>query len=75
MFWSREKGEVIQLDVEGMHCTQCEATVKIALHKKPGVRRITIRQRQQVSVELAPGARITREELAAVIDATGYRVR
>lgn len=75
MFWNRKKGETIRFEVEGMRCTQCEATIKIALHKIPGVRRIGIHQKKQVTVDIAPDASVSRADLATAIERTGYRVK
>jgi cation transport ATPase len=74
MFWNRNNGETIILEVEGMRCTQCEATIKIALHHIPGVQQVTIRQKRRVQVELAPQKHISRADLVTAIEQSGYKV-
>ncbi|MCE1255660.1 MAG: heavy-metal-associated domain-containing protein [Anaerolineae bacterium] len=74
MFWSRKKGEVISLDVDGMRCTQCEAVIKIALRKIPGVHQVDIQKRKTVLVELESGVQVSEPDLAAAIEQHGYKV-
>lgn len=47
MIWQRKKGEVISLEVEGIRCTQCEATIKNAVGSLPGVRAVSIRPKDR----------------------------
>lgn len=74
MIWSREKGPQITLEVEGMRCANCEGSVRIALRKNQGVRKIKIVKRKQIIVELKPSASVTRGDLVAAIENAGYTV-
>lgn len=74
MIWSREKGPQITLEVEGMRCTNCEGSVKIALHKIQDVRKIKITKRKQVVVELKPNASVEKADLIAAIENSGFSV-
>jgi copper chaperone CopZ len=74
MFWSREKGKEFTLIVESMHCTNCESSVKIALHKISGVKKIKVRKRKRVMVETDPDHPVARTELISTIQRMGYHV-
>jgi copper chaperone CopZ len=74
MFSSQNKNPTITLTVDDLRCMQCEATIKIALQKVAGVKRVRIQRRKEVIVEveaLRPGIK---EELIQAIEASGYRV-
>jgi copper chaperone CopZ len=74
MIWSRKEIEEQTFLVEGMRCTNCESSVKIALHKVPGVRKIKIHQRKRVMVETLSEKQVSRAKLIAAIERTGYKV-
>lgn len=38
-------GEQFHFEVDGIRCTQCEATIKITLRKLPGVQNVKIRKK------------------------------
>lgn len=74
MFKSKQNPQAIHLVVDDMRCTQCEATIKIALQKVPGVKRVRIQHRRDVFVTLTDGSTDIREQLVAAIEASGYSV-
>jgi copper chaperone CopZ len=70
----RREGKQIALVVHDMRCAQCEASVKLALRKVAGVRRVQVnRRRKQVAVTVDPERPVTTEELVAAVTASGYR--
>ena len=74
MFKRKDPAESIHLVVDDMRCSQCEATIKIALQKVPGVKRVRIQHRRDVFVTLVDGSTDIREQLVAAIEASGYSV-
>lgn len=74
MFASHKKSNTITLVVEGMRCTQCEATIKIALQKVPGVKRVSIQKRRNVIVEVQADQTDLTPALKKAIEQTGYQV-
>ncbi|MFZ5910266.1 MAG: heavy-metal-associated domain-containing protein [Chloroflexota bacterium] len=74
MNWFHKPGEVQALEVEGIRCSHCEATIKIAVRSLPGVRSVSIRRNKQVAVEIAPGQTVQRADLIAAIEKHGYKV-
>lgn len=74
-FGGKQESETIELVVQNMRCTSCEASVKIALRKVNGVRRVKVnRRRDQVVVTMDPERALTAEDLVATVTALGYRV-
>ena len=74
LFGGKKESETIELAVQDMSCTQCEASVKIALRKVNGVRRVKVNRRSnQVFVTVDPEKALTAEDLAAAVSAVGYR--
>jgi Cu+-exporting ATPase len=62
------------LSISGMHCASCAARIEAALAAIPGVGRATVSiASRRALVEYDPG-RVTRADLEAVIEKTGYRV-
>jgi copper chaperone CopZ len=74
MIWTREKGPTVSFEVEGIRCTQCEATIKITLHHFKEVRNVKIQQKKNVQIEFLPGNQVSNTELFAAIEKTGYKV-
>jgi len=75
MRWSRKKGEVVVIEIEGIHCTHCEATIKIALMNVPGVQRVKIQQKKTVLIEIAPDQHVSNAALLVAIESVGYAVK
>jgi copper chaperone CopZ len=46
-------GEQFHFEVDGVRCTQCEATIKIALRSLPVVQNVKIQKKKHVQIELA----------------------
>ena len=54
-FGGKQESETIELVVQNMRCTSCEASVKIAQRKVNGVRRVKVnRRRDQAVVTVDP---------------------
>ncbi len=62
------------LEVDGIRCASCEATIKIAVGSLPGVRSVSIRRKKQVEVEITEGQTVQRADLVAAIEKHGYKV-
>ena len=65
----------VELPVRGMHCASCAQAIERALSNAPGVAQATVSfSSQKVTVRYQPGAQQDTGELAARIEALGYRV-
>ena len=74
MIGLRKKRSQITLSVAGIRCNHCESSIKLALGKTPGVRRVQISKREQVVVEFDPTSQVSGGELISIIEKAGYRV-
>jgi copper chaperone CopZ len=60
--------------VDGIRCNHCESSIKLALHKVAGVKRVKIRKRKQVVIELDANHPPSILDLATAIENAGYRL-
>ena len=65
--------KTITLDIEGMMCEHCEATVKKALESVAGVVSATANHNDNVAVVEVSGA-VDTEALKAAVEAKDYKV-
>lgn len=66
--------EKLTLKVEGMACGHCEIAVADAARKLPGVKKAKASKRKKEAVVDYDPALVTKEQIAAAINATGYQV-
>ena len=74
MIGSRNKRPQTTLFVDGIRCNHCESSIKLALAKFPGVKRVKIRKRKLVVIELDANHPTTKLDLATAIENAGYRL-
>ena len=74
MIGSRKKRPQTTLFVDGIRCNHCESSVKLALAKVPGVKRVKVRKRKQVVIELDANHPPSNLDLATAIKNAGYRL-
>jgi copper chaperone len=66
--------EKLILRVEGMTCGHCEIAVADAVRKLPGIKKTKASRRKREVVTDYDAASVTPAQIAAAINATGYRV-
>ena len=64
----------ITFTVEGIRCNHCESSIKLALVKVPGVKRVKIRKRKLIVIELDANHPTSKLDLATAIKIAGYRL-
>ena len=74
MIGFRKKRLQTTLSVAGIRCNHCESSIKLALSKIPGVKRVKVFKRERVMIEFDAASQVSERELAAIIESTGYRV-
>ena len=72
MISTRNKRSQITFLVDGIRCNHCESSIKLALSKVPGVKRVKVRKRRQVVIELDIDHKTSRLDLEAAIENAGY---
>jgi copper chaperone CopZ len=74
-FFNRKPGgKLIELTVNDMRCAHCEAAVKIALKKVPGVKHVKVNRRQKRAViTLDSDEVIPTGVLITAVTTAGYR--
>lgn len=75
MTGSRKTPPHTTFSVDGIRCNHCESSIKLALSKVPGVKRVKVHKRKQVVIELDVNHTTTDADLAAAIENAGYRLR
>jgi copper chaperone CopZ len=60
--------------VDGIRCNHCESNIKLALSKVPGVKRVKVRKRKLVVIDLEVNHTISNLDLAAAIEDAGYQL-
>src|ERR1700733_2253989 len=69
---TRDRREVVELDVSGMTCGSCAARVQRKLSRQPGVSEALVNYATgRATVELEPGAPAV-EQLVAAVQSAGY---
>lgn len=63
------------LDVQGMACSSCSATVKAMLERTPGVFHASVSVEEAESVVAFDSKRITPAQIVQVVERLGYKVR
>ena len=83
-FFKRSPTREIQLQVEDLHCEMCAQTVREALQKVAGVKKVkvnlsqkkvTVAYREADLFEIANDLEISVESLIKALEPTGYRAR
>lgn len=69
-----EYRRILQLQVEGMHCTGCETTVARVLKRLDGVRSVASNF-SDGTVRVEVTADVSRERMAEVLEKAGYRLK
>ena len=64
----------ITLSVDGIRCNHCESSIKLALAKIPGVKRVKVRKRKLIVIELDANHPTSKLDLATAIENAGYRL-
>lgn len=75
MFWNKKNRITYQLEIAGMHCVHCETTVKIALYDSTDVKKVNIKKRKWVEVEMKKDTLVQPAELVRVVEALGYHAK
>jgi copper chaperone CopZ len=70
-------GEKAVFQVKGMMCKSCEKNISAALKKVEGVKNVTFHKKNAeglrlAEVSLAPGSKVSPEQLAQAIEGAGY---
>jgi copper ion binding protein len=66
--------EKLTLKVEGMSCGHCEIAVQDAVRKLPGIKKIKASKRKKEAAVEYDASAVTAEQIAKVINDTGYQV-
>ena len=75
-FFKRSPAQEIQLQVEDLHCQMCAQTVREALQKVAGVKKVKVNLSQKkVIVALAKDLEVNVESLIKALEPTGYRAK
>ena len=75
-FFKRSPAQEIQLQVEDLHCEMCAQTVREALQKVAGVKKVKVNLSQKkVIVALAKDLEVDVESLIKALEPTGYRAQ
>lgn len=74
MISARNKRSQTTFSVDGIRCNHCESSIKLALSKVPGVKRVKVRNRKKVVIEFDIDHKISCLDLAAAIENAGYRL-
>ncbi|ABW31656.1 heavy-metal-associated domain-containing protein [Acaryochloris marina] len=64
----------IQLHIEDLHCEMCAQTVKEALKKVSGVKKVQVKlSKKQVNVAIIENREVDFASLASALEPTGYQ--
>ncbi len=75
-FFKRSPNPEIQLQVEDLHCEMCAQTVREALQKVAGVKKVKVNLSQKrVIVAYAAELEVSVESLIKALEPTGYRAK
>ena len=75
-FFKRSPTKEIQLQVEDLHCEMCAQTVREALQKVAGVKKVKVNLSQKrVIVAYAAELEVSVESLIKALEPTGYRAK
>jgi copper chaperone CopZ len=74
MMTSQHKQSQTTFCVAGIRCNHCESSIKLALQKVPGVKRVKVRKRKQVVIELDKNHKTSNLDLVTAIENAGYRL-
>ena len=67
--------QVVTLDVEGMTCTGCEATIKTAVKKVQGVKQVEADYESGTATVTINPEKADIDKVIAAIDAAGYKAK
>ena len=74
MISARNKRSQTTFSVDGIRCNHCESSIKLALAKVPGVKRVKVHKRKQVVIELDANHLPSNLDLVTAIENAGYRL-
>lgn len=74
MLWFRKNQKKIVIEVDGIRCPHCEASIKVTLYKIINVRRVMVRSKKFVWIYTSDKSQINSAELVKAIENIGYRV-
>jgi copper chaperone CopZ len=74
MITNRNKRSQTTFSVDGIRCNHCESSIRLALSKVPGVKRVNIRKRKLVVIELDINHPPSNFDLVTAIENAGYRL-
>lgn len=75
-FFNRSPTKEIQLQVEDIHCEMCAQTIREALQKVAGVKKVKINLSQKkVTLAIAKDLDISVESLIKTLEPTGYQAQ
>lgn len=60
--------------VKGIRCNHCESSIKIALKKIPGVKRVRVQKRRQVVIDFELPDEIAHPQFVSAIKNAGYDI-
>ena len=69
------KDHLVLIQIEGMHCHRCEATIQRTLGAFPGVREVEVDFPSGQASVLHELGSVTVAQLMAAVDAAGYRAK
>ena len=75
MIGFRKKRLQTTLSVAGIRCNHCESSIKIALGKIPGVKRVKVSKREQVMIEFDAAENVSHHQIVSIIEEAGYQVK
>ena len=76
LFRKKEKGQKIELAVQGMTCNHCQMRVKKALTGVDGVLEAEVSlEREEAIVTVDPKTGVTTDALSAAVEAAGYEAK
>jgi mercuric ion binding protein len=61
-----------RLDIKGMDCPTCPITIKVLLERQPGVEKVKVDATRHTAEVRFDVAKVSREQLAAVVTQAGY---
>ncbi len=67
-------GRTLTVGIDGMHCSGCETLVRDALEELDGVLNVRVSHKDGNAVVEYEPSRVSPAEIAAAIEAEGYRV-
>ena len=74
MICPKKKSSQTTFSVDGIRCNHCESSIKLALSKVSGVKRVKIRKRKFVMIEWDANHPPLHHDLAAAIEKAEYRL-